>query len=324
MTRRFYIDGRDAYEHFGVFVAEGGYNELVAFPPLKEVAGNDWPDEDGREVDLSQPELTRREVTIRFAAHGALRVAAFIEQLCRGSYHTFEFAVLGRSYRLRLLSQTGLELAEGLETFALRLADDFPVCNSESYIEPQSTLVAQSGYELDGRSLAQYGVTVLRGSEAEIRKLPAVKGSLMPVAKVNLRPAVEADSSADGPLASQVVYDDCPVYFQAKDVRLSCLMRARTMDEFWRNYQALLCDLVRPAERMLYVESMGGEFACYYKSCATTHFAAEGRIWFQFDLTLVFTGFRECGQEWLLASELDEWVMTEDGNYAVDLAQVEQ
>ena len=32
MTDRFYIDGKDAFTEYGVFVQEDGYNELVAFP----------------------------------------------------------------------------------------------------------------------------------------------------------------------------------------------------------------------------------------------------------------------------------------------------
>ena len=35
MSGRFYIDGKDAFTEYGIYVQEGGYNELVAFPPLK-------------------------------------------------------------------------------------------------------------------------------------------------------------------------------------------------------------------------------------------------------------------------------------------------
>ena len=31
MSGRFYIDGKDAFTEYGIYVQEGGYNELVAF-----------------------------------------------------------------------------------------------------------------------------------------------------------------------------------------------------------------------------------------------------------------------------------------------------
>lgn len=42
MSGRFYIDGKDAFTEYGIYVQEGGYNELVAYPPLKAVTSNDW------------------------------------------------------------------------------------------------------------------------------------------------------------------------------------------------------------------------------------------------------------------------------------------
>ena len=43
MKNNLYIDGTDAFTRFGVFIAEGGHNEVVAFPALKapEVS-NEW------------------------------------------------------------------------------------------------------------------------------------------------------------------------------------------------------------------------------------------------------------------------------------------
>lgn len=35
MSGRFYIDGKDAFTEYGIYVQEGGYNELVAYPPRK-------------------------------------------------------------------------------------------------------------------------------------------------------------------------------------------------------------------------------------------------------------------------------------------------
>ncbi len=305
MTGQFYIDGKDAYGEFGIFIAEGGYNELLSYAPLKMVESNDWPEEDGQEFDLSAPALDTRELVLKFAAHRVLRVGAFVELLSDHAYHTFDFRSIGRTYKLRLASQSALNLAGRLETFSLKFDNDFPLPDNYTYMGPQSDLVAQSGYELDARSLAEYGVYILKGRVSEIQKSPAVKKNLL--------------QNLNGQHGA--TYDGEVVAFQTKEVKLSCLMRAKTMNEFWRNYDALLYDLIRPGERLLYVDNTGYEYPCYYKSCSTTQFHPVGRIWFQFNLTLVFTSFRVGDDEYLLASEDGEWVMSEDGVFAIDLGE---
>ena len=55
MRGELYIDGKDAYTDFGVWITEGGYDGLLPFPELVEPDRNDWPDEDGIEPDLEKP-----------------------------------------------------------------------------------------------------------------------------------------------------------------------------------------------------------------------------------------------------------------------------
>lgn len=42
MSGKLYIDGYDVYKQYGVYVTDGGWNTLVAMPPLKDVEKNDW------------------------------------------------------------------------------------------------------------------------------------------------------------------------------------------------------------------------------------------------------------------------------------------
>ena len=77
MINRLFIDGNDAYLQYGVYVTSGGFNELVAFPPLKSVDSNDWQEEDGVEADLSAPVLKRmRELYRAFRMAHAFRYRA--------------------------------------------------------------------------------------------------------------------------------------------------------------------------------------------------------------------------------------------------------
>ena len=64
MKGQLLIDGIDAYTTLGISVIKGSYNNLVAFPPMKEPDKNDWPEEDGQEFDLSNPVLDAGDVNI--------------------------------------------------------------------------------------------------------------------------------------------------------------------------------------------------------------------------------------------------------------------
>jgi hypothetical protein len=269
-----YIDGQDAYSLYRVFATGGEYGGLASYPALKSVESNDWAEEDGLECDLSVPALDTREFSAGFSFHNDSSLGAFIEALSDGAYHDLSFVEAGRTCRLRLVSQGSLSQTSTLGTFALRFADDFPL-SGYSYVAPQSNIVPLCGYKLDGRRLSEYGVHVLKGGYTEIQKAPAVKKNLL--RNINR--------------LNGAIYDGERVRFQTKDVRLSCLMRAAGMQDFWRNHDALLYDLTRPGERVLYADSTGYEYPCVYKSCSAGRFATEGKIWFEFGIVLTFVSF---------------------------------
>jgi hypothetical protein len=304
MENKLYIDGKDAYSLYGVFITDGGYNELVAYPSLKKVESNDWAEDDGIEPDLSSLVLDTRELSIKFACHGTnARFGAFIELLSDMAYHTFDFRETGKTYRLRMVTQPNLDIVKSLGVFSLRFADDFPLYGY-TYQEPSGGISSPVGYELDGRSLADYGICVLQGSETEVLKSPAVKKNLL-----------QNIASRSG-----AIYDGEFVVFQTKEVKLNCLIRAKTLQEFWLNYHAFLYDLIRPDERMLYVDATGYEYPCHYKSCTVENFSPTGKIWFQFSIVLVFTSFRVESDEFLLASEDGALIITEQDDYAINLS----
>lgn len=273
ITGRLYIDGDDAYKKYGVYVVKGGWNDLVAFPPLKTVPSNDWQEEDGIEADLSNPVLNTKEVQLKVAFSGAYsRFASLIDHLSDGAYHTFECVYIGRVYRLRLVSQPNMAIAQTLETATLKFANDFPLYGY-SYKAPDSSVIPSEDYKFDGLEFTDYGVRVLKGTLAEVKKMPTVKTNLLR----NL-------SHLSG-----AIYDGGQVTFKTKDVKIFCLMRAESIDELWRNWDALLFDLIRPGEHLLWVDALEQEFPFHYKSCQVTEFYPDGRIWLNFTLTVTFT-----------------------------------
>lgn len=297
-----YIDGHDAYRRFGVYVVKGGFNDLISYPPLKDVDKNDWQEDDGIEVDLSSPVLNNREVSIKFAISGLFSsMFDFLELLSDGAYHTFDFYEIKRKYKLRLTQQPNLKTLKVLGHTTLKFADDFPLSGYD-YKAPSSNVICNDDYSFDGVSFTDYGVRLLKGCYDEITKSPAVKPNLL----------------RNITTVSGVTYDGMRVTYKSKDVKLNCLMRAETLDELWRNYDALLFDLIRPNLRTLWVNDLEQEFPFMYKSCQVTKFYPTDRIWLQFTLTITFTeDFRICN-DILLTTENGNIVILSNGD-AIDL-----
>lgn len=304
MKGRLYIDGRDAYAEFGVYVIQGGWNELIAYPPLKPVESNDWQEEDGIEADLSSPVLNTREVSLRIAFGGLdNRLLELLELLSDGAYHIFDCRHIGRMYKLRLVSMPNLTIAERIGTVTLKLADDFPLDNYV-YNAPSSAVAPNADYTLDGRKFTDYGVRVLQGTLEEVVKTPSVKDNLL--RNINTQQGAWYDGKA--------------VVYKAKDIKISCLMRATTLTELWRNYDALLYDLIRPSERALGVEELGAEYPFHYKSCQVVEFYPMDKIWLKFTLTITVTrNFRVQPNATLLANEEGIFICTEDGESGIEI-----
>ena len=308
MRGRLYVDGNDAYLRYGVYVTGNGWNELIAWAPLKEPEKNDWQEEDGVEADLSEPTLDTREVNIPFCFTGQVAsFEAFVAMLSDGAYHDFQVSTIGRRFTLRFVSQGAHTYNSDFETVALRFADDFPP-EFKFPLTPETTISfpVSDGYELDGMTFAQFGAIVLQGSLAEVRKQPTAKTNLLRNIKT----------------VNGVSYDSLNVTYQSKEVKLTLLMRASTLSELWGNYDALLYAMIRPDERTLYVDAVETEFQCYYKNSSVVEFFADGKIWLKFTISLVFVSTVSVGDfedGTVLATEDGIIVFTEDDDFAIEL-----
>lgn len=315
MANKNYIDDIDLYSTYRILVAEGGYKDLISYHALIKPDSNDWQEEDGEEPDLSDPRLDVKEFDMKFGCVNNNLLGSFFEKLSDGAYHTFNFTEIGKTYKLRLVSEPDRKAIQRLELFSLRFADDFPL-EDYTYVAPSSNTVRQTGYSIDDVLLSKYGIMVLEGTEDNLLKMPAVKKNLL---RIN-------------PDKHGGVYDDKNVTFQSKDVTLNFCLLANNIAEFWRNYNAFLYDLIRivdktedgftykSGERIFYSDALGeSEFPCYYKNQQVKEFYVSGKVWCQFDLTLVFTSFRIGEIEYLLAAEDGDLMVTEDGIYNIDI-----
>ena len=295
-TGHLYIDGNDAYVQYGVYVVDGGWNELVAMPPLKSVTSNDWQEEDGIEADLSSPKLNTREISLKIAVKTLYDGYVLLSELLSdGAYHEFDCREIGRKYRLRLVSMPNISNIQDFGKVSVKFADDFPMYEYEDYVAPQSRLSPNDDFCIDGKPLSDYGAIVLKGIVAEVMKSPTVK--------TNLLRNIASNAGA--------IYDPKAVTYKSKDVKVKLLMRAETLPQLWRNYDALLYDMIRPEERTLDIVDVAESFPCYYKSCKVDEFFPSDKIWLEMTLTFTFIRDFRIIDELLLASEDALWIVTE-------------
>lgn len=274
MRDRLYVDGIDIYLEYGVYVPDNDWASLVAYPPIKTPDSNDWQEEDGIEVDLSAPVLDTREVRLSFLLNDIYgSFSDFLSLISDGAFHTFEVVTIGRTFKLRLVSQGKIECSEIFRRETLVFADDYPL-DGYTYAAPSSGQPSSDAYAVDDVPTTDYGMRVLAGTLAEVVKTPAVKTGLL--RNINTQAGAIYDSGAQ-------------VFFKSKDVKLNCLFRADSLSELWRNYYAFLHDLIKPWERLLYVKDYEQEFPFYYRSCSVTDFFPEGRIWLGVTITIRLT-----------------------------------
>lgn len=280
MTGEFHINGIDIFETYGAFVMKGGYNGLLSYPALKKVDTNDWPEEDGLEADLTLPVLEGRDFFISFGFVGSEADFNRFCGLLEGSAY-MDAVILGRSYRLRLLSYSDISQVNGnLHSFSVRFADDFPLYGYE-YMVPMSGLGIGGQYELDGVDFGAYGIRVVDDHISEDLGRPDIKEALKR----------EVDT------VSGCIYDGgVPVRRKSRDMTLECYMKAGTLPDLWRNYDAFLHDWVRAdmsraditqrGLRALTVSASGRQMQCYYRSSQVKDFVpADGEAWILFSVT---------------------------------------
>lgn len=297
---KFYVDGRDAMTEYGIFVEKGGYKGVVQMPSFKKLDTTEWEEFDGIEVDLLSPVLDTRQFQIQFCITNIRYAEDFFDDLATGAYHTFLFNELGKTYRLRMVSNGSFSSFVKLGKLTLTFADDFPSVPSGNIYQLGKSGVRQSGYELDGVDFSQFGSYILKGSDDSIRKAANIRENL----KIDVK-------SVAG-----ISYDDEEVHFKSKDVTLKLLIDAEDIDEFWVRWNALFSILIQPEQRTFYFSALPAEYECYYKSNSVSKFEIlrDGRIWCEFSVVLVFTAYHPESSWMLLATEDYDWVITEEQN----------
>lgn len=289
MKDMLFIDGRDAFIEYGVFVEQGGYKQLIQFASFKNVDTTDWPEEDGIEADLIDPQLDTRTLQIQFCITNTRYAEDLFDELSIGAYHTFEFREIMKTYCLRMTANDAFSSFIKLGKMTLTFADDFPVVPTGTYYALDKSDIRQISFEIDGIDFSQFGTYVLNGTEDSIRKAANTKDNL----KISTKDA------------SGIIYDSSVVNFKSKDVTLKLLINAPNIDGFWRRYNGLFAVVLQPETRNIYYAVLGNEYKCYYKSMSVSKFdiLRNNHVWCEFSVVLTIVNYRPVGQYVLLAHE---------------------
>lgn len=312
---RLFIDNKDAFTEYGVFVERWGYKALIQMPSFKTPDSTEWDEYDGAEFDLTDPVLDSKTFQMQFCVTNVTMVSDLFFLLSDKSYHIFNFVELGRSFKLRLSQNSTISSKVSLGKFTISLVDDFPPIRYQAgmsnailnqdfprvlNVQPYETSVIKMNvwYDLDDVDFGRMGVNILDGTNQNILKSPNVRENL----KVSIKGR------------SGVEYDDENVFYKARDVQMKVLIHAGDITDFWHRYDSLFTILIQPETRSLLSWEVAMEYECFYKSCQITKFDIlnNGHVWCEFTLTLTFVADRPVETEWLLASEDMEWILTEE------------
>lgn len=306
MKGRWYIDNTDIYTDYGVGITENGFNDLFLFPALVTPYSNDWPEQNGIQVNLSNPLLQNKNVGISFASitKDNVNVDNFLSILTTEGYRTLDIRSLGKTFQLRASSENNRAVYNNAQTFTIQFVDDFPRGLLDNTATKQGhgfTNLPTSDYLLDSIRFDEYGIVVEQG-KAEVYKMPTLKQNL-----------TRSISNRDS-----VIYDTSIVRFQSKDVTLKCALYCNTIEQFWQNYYAFFGDLVKPKERQLTVEYAEDTYPCFYKNMSNPIFyRGSGYVLLKFDLVLTFTDFSPLRTIYVWGSQDNKVIVTQDGINAI-------
>lgn len=266
------IDKIDVYDSYGAFVVGNGYNGLIGWAAAKTPEMNDWHEEDGIEVDLSCPVLDSQEIEMTFGfSSGAKDIDGFCAMLAAAGRRTFDCLSIGASRQLRLVGILSVTDYGSIGTLTATFADDLPL-EGYTYLKPNGHVSNDGGYMLDDLTLGDYGVIATQGTLDEVKRLPDIKTNL--VRNISVAWGAEYDTEDEHSWAD-------------KTMTIECYMSARSREDFWRNYNALLYDLIKPEARQLTIPN-GDVLACRYVSQRVAEFYREsgGGVWARFAIEL--------------------------------------
>lgn len=133
MTGDLYINGKDAYTSWGVFLDDGALSVLMTPPPMKAFLENSTPGGNGKQVLATNPHVDERSFTIAVNLHASTehdfftRYQGFVSELQTGVVNIRTKYQPTVTYKCIYVScQQFAQFRQGIGKFTLRLTEPNP------------------------------------------------------------------------------------------------------------------------------------------------------------------------------------------------------
>lgn len=301
---------------YGIFIERGGSDDFISFPDRRTPDFNDWPDEDGLDVDLTDLSFEAKTVKVNYVIV-ADNEATFKSHL--NSFETLHFAPglrqvfvreFNRTFSLRFIGFSDYRHKGGLYNPGRKIGritaeysmDDPLQLFTSSVVTPVANRDNLSYVQLNQIDLSRFGIVVRDVYSTALLPRPAKRPLERKIQNIN---GVIADSATEPKK-------------RARQIVIECTMLADTLNEFWVNYTALFNNMNTPF--MINLDSPHGKtIGCYYSKMANFKKNApfSRRIKVSFDL--IMQEIRLMDFLRLLSSESNYLITTETG-VAIDLS----
>lgn len=225
MLNEISINGK-SIESFGGRILDNPLPSLIEFAPIKTPDKNEWYEEDGIEVDLQEVYLQERKFTLRFWFADYPSWRRLFDELKKSSYKTITTPY--GEWRLRATTLQTEKAKNHCVVVKITFVDDFPI-KGEDYVFSNHIQGIDSGMSIEGVNVADYGISILSGTDEEWFNPAKVRENL----KVNQK-------YADG-----TVYFGGDVNFKSRNVQLNLLLKSDTITNLINNYYAFVSLLIR-------------------------------------------------------------------------------
>jgi len=131
MTGDLFINTKDAWTTWGVFLEDGSEDKLLQASPLKDYIGNKSRQDHGKQVLDTTPRVDERNVTVVFCFANAptnfiTRYKLFTTELYLGNI-TLQVVRLGITFNLKYLNSTALSSMTTLGKVAVTFSEPNPM-----------------------------------------------------------------------------------------------------------------------------------------------------------------------------------------------------
>lgn len=308
------IDGKDIAD-FGMFILKGGDYDLLPFPERMEPTQNDWYEEDGVDVDLSEVFFKPKDVTLRFYISAdttddfEYNLDHFHRLISKPKPRKFYIREFGREFTLRYIScpaythkggllKNGKKSAEISVNFSMD--DPLQLFTKPQCIVPSITRPTKSFVTINDYDLSKFGIIVNQCYNTALN----LSGAKTPLVKTFNR---QSGANVFYPAEAKEVQQT----LKNKQIVIECTMIADSREIFYYNYEALFNNLTKP--EVIEFSTRYEDFGCYYSAMQNFEklepFDKRIRVKFNLVLTIV----KPNRPVRVLATEDGRPIMTEDG-----------